>query len=203
MHKCIMTGLFLLLAAISPWPPALAATLTVNENGMLTGATGVNVGGTLYDVAFVEGNCATLFSGCDEQPDFLFADAATASAAAAALMDQVFVDGGGDLIFDSDPLRTFGCLIVSCSAYVPYMSSDGVLGQEIAYNHPSTYVDGISVSALTAQYNLADDIGGLYAVFTVPSVPEPSTWAMMLVGFGGMGVAFRRRRKLTDIAQLA
>jgi hypothetical protein len=26
-------------------------------------------------------------------------------------------------------------------------------------------------------------------------VPEPSTWAMMLLGFGGMGVAMRRRRR--------
>ena len=37
----------------------------------------------------------------------------------------------------------------------------------------------------------------------VPAVPEPATWAMMLVGFGGMGVALRRRRKTATIAQLA
>ena len=30
----------------------------------------------------------------------------------------------------------------------------------------------------------------------VASVPEPATWAMMLVGFGGLGVAMRSRRKL-------
>lgn len=35
------------------------------------------------------------------------------------------------------------------------------------------------------------------------AVPEPSTWAMMLLGFGGMGVALRRNRKLKTIAQLA
>jgi hypothetical protein len=28
------------------------------------------------------------------------------------------------------------------------------------------------------------------------SVPEPSTWAMMLVGFGGMGATLRSRRRL-------
>jgi len=27
-----------------------------------------------------------------------------------------------------------------------------------------------------------------------PAVPEPGTWAMMLLGFGGMGVAMRKRR---------
>ena len=38
---------------------------------------------------------------------------------------------------------------------------------------------------------------------TIGAVPEPSTWAMMLLGFGGVGVALRRRRRATFIAQLA
>ena len=29
----------------------------------------------------------------------------------------------------------------------------------------------------------------------VPGVPEPATWAMMLIGFGGLGAAMRARRK--------
>lgn len=33
------------------------------------------------------------------------------------------------------------------------------------------------------------------------AVPEPATWAMMLIGFGGMGLALRRRRRA--ITQLA
>ena len=30
--------------------------------------------------------------------------------------------------------------------------------------------------------------------YVSPSVPEPSTWAMMLLGFGAVGFAIRRRR---------
>lgn len=30
---------------------------------------------------------------------------------------------------------------------------------------------------------------------TTPPVPEPATWAMMLLGFGGIGMAMRRSRK--------
>jgi hypothetical protein len=30
--------------------------------------------------------------------------------------------------------------------------------------------------------------------FIVASVPEPSTWATMLLGFAGIGIALRRRR---------
>lgn len=45
-----------------------------------------------------------------------------------------------------------------------------------------------------SQYQLATLVGG---------VPEPSTWAMMLLGFGGMGLAMRRKgteQKLHEIA---
>ena len=36
------------------------------------------------------------------------------------------------------------------------------------------------------------------------SVPEPATWAMMLLGFGAVGVAFRRRRRGGEVlAQIA
>lgn len=35
-----------------------------------------------------------------------------------------------------------------------------------------------------------------------PAVPEPASWMLMIVGFGGMAVALRRRRKV-PIAQIA
>ena len=44
------------------------------------------------------------------------------------------------------------------------------------------YVDGVSVEGLSA------------------GVPEPATWAMMLVGFGGLGAAIRRRRSQAALA---
>lgn len=38
---------------------------------------------------------------------------------------------------------------------------------------------------------------------TIPAVPEPATWAMMLLGFGGIGYSMRRRRKTSTGAQFA
>jgi len=35
------------------------------------------------------------------------------------------------------------------------------------------------------------------------AVPEPATWAMMLLGFGAMGLSMRRRRRATYLPQIA
>ena len=45
--------------------PAHAAILVVDGSGMLTGATGVMVNGTPYDVSFQGGSCNAVFNGCD------------------------------------------------------------------------------------------------------------------------------------------
>lgn len=37
----------------------------------------------------------------------------------------------------------------------------------------------------------------------VAAVPEPATWAMMLMGFGAMGVSLRRRRRTQNLLQAA
>jgi hypothetical protein len=44
--------------------------------------------------------------------------------------------------------------------------------------------------------------GSLGGSITISAVPEPATWALMLLGFGGMGFALRRGRK-QGIMQLA
>lgn len=47
-------------------------------------------------------------------------------------------------------------------------------------------------TAVNDQYNVDDLQFGTQAVNA--AVPEPATWAMMLVGFGGIGFAMRRRK---------
>ena len=58
-------------------------------------------------------------------------------------------------------------------------------------------------SAITGGSFLGTNIsaGGSVTAATA-AVPEPATWAMMLIGFGGVGVAMRRKRNLIR-AQIA
>lgn len=55
----------------------------------------------------------------------------------------------------------------------------------------------------TANMATAGDISGTANFYTrVAAVPEPATWGLMLLGFGGIGLAMRRRRR-PALAQIA
>jgi hypothetical protein len=58
-------------------------------------------------------------------------------------------------------------------------------GPEDAIGIPSIYMD--------SQY--VENVGSP-GTWTISAVPEPATWAAMLLGFGGMGAVMRRRRAL-------
>src|SRR5262249_17482399 len=99
---------------------ALPVLLVDAGTGKLLGADGVNVGGTLYDVRFVDGTCINVFSGCDSLADFAFTTLAAVAVAAQALLDQVFLDvSAGN--FDTDPTLTQGCTFpFSCVPLAPF-----------------------------------------------------------------------------------
>jgi hypothetical protein len=120
MNRRACLGTFVVTLALAS--TANAATLLVNGSGILTGATDVNVGGTLYDVEFVDGTCVALFDGCDSANDFDFSTEADALAASQALLDQVFVNTAQGS-FDSDPSLTFGCSS-TCFASTPFGLGD-------------------------------------------------------------------------------
>ena len=73
--------------------------------------------------------------------------------------------------------------------------------QDIDFNNAidSTY----RVDLTGGNGTLTDTFFAQFGAGATAAVPEPATWAMMLLGFGAMGVSLRRRRKLTNIAQVA
>ena len=68
-------------------------------------------------------------------------------------------------------------------------SFTGAFGNRNIYGSGTSYFDFAREG--TVSFSISEVTRG---------VPEPATWAMMLIGFGAMGVALRRRRVAVAIA---
>ena len=203
-----------LAAALLLTTAPAGAAVQIVQNGLLTGATGVTVDGSTYDVEFLDGTCASVFSGCDSVSDFAFTTQASGLLAAQALLDQVFIDGAMGQ-FDTNTALTRGCPDTStpiCVALIP--TNFAFLGNYIegsrAGNNTVNAFDDVGLFGVpVATFNTFDGPNAAnltFARFTLSSVtgsvPEPATWGMMLMGFGAMGVSLRRRRRTHDTIKL-
>jgi hypothetical protein len=186
-------------AALLASTSAPAAVQLVNGSGQLTGATGVVVNGTTYDVSFSDGTCSDLFGGiggCAVGSTFDFTTQAGADAAAQALLDQVLIDGLAGL-FDTHPELTFGCGGLTCEILIPFQGGFPFLAST-ADN--GALIDSVGSDARDPDSNFAISNLVTFALFTpaaAAAVPEPASWAMMLLGFGAVGLAMRRRKRIT------
>ena len=77
----------------------------------------------------------------------------------------------------------------AATATVDFLFTGGT-GLFAGYTGEATATESITRTSATT-----DSITGSYTGTLTPSVPEPSTWAMMVLGFTGVGfLAYRRRR---------
>ena len=179
-------------AAALSFPALAGAALPIREGTQITGVTGIFVNGSSYDVTFLDGTCSELFNGCDSNEDFVFTSRLDATLAAQALADQAF---RREWYF---PAMTFGCGDPEiCGALIPYNSDVDVME---AIGVPGTLDRIVFVGGRSPNLNTIQSDGLVWAVFALTSpaaspVPEPMTWAMMLMGFGAVGYAMRRRKQ--------
>ncbi len=160
-------------------------------NEVLSGANDVVVTGYgTFDIEFLEGTCVDIFSGCDSPSDFDFNTQAGAQAAAAAILESVFVDiaDGAPANFDTTDIdQIIGCVTDSCNFAIPYSPDysnlvivfNGTLEVDDRFNGAPAPVNGY---------------GGPWVRFTpVSSVPVPA--AVWLFGSGLLGLIGIARRK--------
>jgi hypothetical protein len=172
---------------------ANAATLNV-VSGQLVGASGVDVGGTLYDVEFGDGACIAAFDGCDSPSDFTFNTVGEGQAASQALLDQVFIDGvSGN--FDSVPALTIFCENVDrCNVFTPIvvvLSANSII-TEVAANFRQGFGSDTTFQESFSRFNDgSSNDTSVWALWTL--VPEPST--ALLIGLGLVGLAAAGKRK--------
>ncbi len=171
--------------------------LILDGNGKLAGAKNLLVEGNLFDVSFVDGTCASVFSGCDSPSDFQFQDSFYGRSATQALFDQVLTG-----IYDSDPTRTAGCSFgLLCAVTTPYYTSvdnDSLLWV-LAFNGEDIRVaDAIEVSgnARRSLLDFTNEIAYVWAVWTPAdraTVPEPASLGLVLCGLAVLRAYTRRQ----------
>jgi hypothetical protein len=74
------------------------------------------------------------------------------------------------------------------------------LDQAIGPLHPGTYVADYTFSTSFGKFDLSSVEAGTTTFTAAITVPEASTWALMLVGFAGLGLAASKRAKTARAA---
>ncbi len=204
LYRYFMIVLIPLTALLLAGSPVGATPiLQIDASGQLYGATGVDVGGTLYDVEFLNGTCIDLYNECDEVSDFTFQTEQDAKQAAQALLDQVLVNvAGGD--FDDNPKLTKPCSADECSLFTPYKIDDFLVEWEVfsmaAINEDSGEEDVVRFRNIIWDQNTRGGMGAIgYAVWSLHTqqpIPGPTTLLLLSSGLLGLvGYRWRQGRR--------
>jgi hypothetical protein len=171
---------------------ANSASLVVTD-GTLMGATDVDVGGSLYDVSFLDGSCNSLFDGCRI---FTFNTQATAELASTALLDQVLIG-----VFDVNPHFVNGINDDFVSyIFTPYStwSSGTYVNVGGALNDAFGVIDEAGWGRILGRtYDTSGLVLGsdeVYAVWSPSPVPLPAAAWLFISAIAGLAGAKRITR---------
>lgn len=204
------------------WKTNVAANTSGSSVTELLGAVNINVGGSFYNVDFVDGSCLSLFTACggNGTNSFAFNNEVDAKSASDALLAQVFldIDDGAPEDFDSSPSLMAGCTAAkACKILTPY-AVDGTNVQTIQTTNSNDDTKDATISNVknkaydynsggpqnSAGNNIWQEV---YAIWTsIPSaqniannsngttsVPEPTSIAILALGL--IGLRLRKTKK--------
>ena len=154
---------------------ATPATVTVDGTITLNGSTDVDLIGSAYTNNFNPGAGTTLF-GIDAFTDSLV----SASNPNAGTYTSVGLLG---ILLGSTDLLGFDISGTTGAGF--FSLNNNFFGVNLA-SGSATLIGALGTQGITG--------------ITIAAVPEPGTWAMMLIGFGAIGVAVRRRRSVRGLA---
>ncbi|MCW5661176.1 MAG: PEP-CTERM sorting domain-containing protein [Burkholderiaceae bacterium] len=163
------------------------------ENGLLTGAGGALVNGTLYDVSFQDGSCNSLQAGCTQ---FTFSTLLDAVAAGQALMDQVFVG-----VYDAAPELTRGCSSTrQCLITTIFGAGSTLADNAVTFNNrPADADDLTTVGLIGSAFDTTPNIDVTIAVWTAAApgrVPEPSTLGLSIAALVALALVRRGHNRV-------
>ncbi len=183
--------------------------------GMATGALAVNNGfetGDLTGWTSDNGNAATsYYAYAPFEGSYLGYVEAGCGAYVSCFLSQTFNLGAGDTISgqvgfqanDYYPFNDYASLVIGgttvFSSDVATVGDFGASGwTAFSFTAPTAGSYDLTLYVANAIDNgLAS--GAVLDAVSVASVPEPATWALMLVGFGAVGIAARRRSTASAI----
>lgn len=156
----------------------------------------------------VDGNCfAGPDGGCySDQSSFSPSPASGTYNGPADALIGVFLPSGVTSVADGPASLNYqNPANFSQTSYFPALNQIFFIGDGLTGTGGGTVQQfAAPVGATTLYLAVADsygsstgDLGSLSVDYIVgPPAPEPATWAMMLIGFGGLGAAMRRSRRI-------
>jgi len=171
---------------------AAGALCGTNLTGQDLGGLTLTAGSYCFDTSAQLTGTLTLDSEGDDTAVFLFQIGSTLTTASASSV--AFINGGlGETLYwqvgSSATLGTgteFAGNIMALTSITLNTGANISCGRALARNG--------AVTMDTNQVSIGDAACGSFV--QPPVVPEPAAWAMMIAGFGVVGAAARRRRKL-------
>jgi PEP-CTERM motif len=172
----------------------------VSGNGSLSQTTNLTFqAGNTYTFVFWVGQPKT---GTDGQTPVVGFPNTTVSLLTNGVTDNLGGNGNATLtpLTGSGTTQNINSSCGSCAVVFALASPGSGQWQEWQLTYVDQFVNSGLVGIQLSDLNATNNQGVNFDIAATPGVPEPATWGMMLLGFVGLGFAFRQSRRKISLA---